>query len=724
MRFTRFGKTYQLSIETAQDLREALSLDESLWVATSVPTDAFRCDPKAMELMDADGDGRIQTDDLKRAIEWMFERLANPKEAASGKDVLPLSAIRDDTKEGQALIEAATYVLETLGADDRSTISIGKVREFLATVQKQPMNGDGIITPAAAHEKEIAAYIDDILLCRDGTQDAGGEQGIAREDLDEFDKAVSAFLQWQSQAPAELDGEGSDAMPLGAKTPELYALFSKHAGKVDQFFALCRLARFEPRVEKRIAGPESTLEALNTLEVEAVSAYLESAPIAPPTTQAELPLSVEQVNPSFREWIADLCDRLLPHVLGTTPATLDPKSWGRVKAAFATYETYLNSKQGALVETLPADKLTRYKEPSFCEKVAALIEEDRRVAQKLERIRELERLLLYRKHLMNIANNFISFPHLYAPGERAMFEMGSALLDGRWFNFAVPVENPAQHRKIAKLSSIFVMYLEVGDQDGKKYTVAVPATSGTKGNLAVGKRGVFFDTNSKEYDAHVIHVIDNPISLREALVAPFVRLWQYAEGKVEAWSGSAEKGLIGQFDQSQKTIAQSGNALAGVGTAKPGLLSGAATPLIGLSIAAAALGSALAFITKTFAGLSKTGIVLGLLGAALAVMLPMGVVALLKLRRQDLSALLEGCGWAINARMRLDRKQRRYFTRTVPYPRDAKGTPSDPRWWLLVAALLIAALLIMLAGLGSVKRPTHDTDPIDSALDSVSIPSS
>ena len=102
---------------------------------------------------------------------------------------------------------------------------------------------------------------------------------------------------------------------------------------------------------------------------------------------------------------------------------------------------------------------------------------------------------------------------------------------------------------------------------------------------------------------------------------------------------------------------------------------------------------AFAFITKTLSGLSGGQLIAGVFGAAALVAVPVSLIAVLKLRRQDLSALLEGCGWAINARMRFDNVQRRSFTRRPPYPLDATGTPQ--RTWVKQA--LIAVLVVVLA---------------------------
>jgi len=104
------------------------------------------------------------------------------------------------------------------------------------------------------------------------------------------------------------------------------------------------------------------------------------------------------------------------------------------------------------------------------------------------------------------------------------------------------------------------------------------------------------------------------------------------------------------------------------------------------------VGSAFAFVTKTLASLRPQQIAGGLLGAVLLVMLPVSLIAFLKLRRQDLSALLEGCGWAINARMRLTRTQRRHFTRVPGYPLNAVGTPRTQ--WLRIVLAVVGGILV------------------------------
>ena len=91
MRFKKIGKTYQLRTETAEDLEGILDLDESLWVATSAPRDGFRCDPQFLALVDADHNGRIYTAEMKGAIRWLLDRLADRTGLSAEKFVHGLS---------------------------------------------------------------------------------------------------------------------------------------------------------------------------------------------------------------------------------------------------------------------------------------------------------------------------------------------------------------------------------------------------------------------------------------------------------------------------------------------------------------------------------------------------------------------------------------------------------------------------------------------------------
>ncbi len=679
MRFKHYGKTLQLRIENAADLRAVLDLDESFWVATSAPVSVFRCDSNFIKLMDSNSDGRINTREVENAITWMLDRLNDDSKVAADSDSIPLKAICDSSAEGRDLIEVAHHIHKALGIPEESVASLSAVHHFLDHLRKQPMNGDGVITVEAASSPEVAQYIKDVVACTGGTLDAGGEQGVNASNISAFQDSVAAYLDWQECGLLVPEKSSSNLFPFGEDTAKIYDVCQLQADKVDLFFALCRTIDFEPRAKDLLGCSDTELKDFDFTKPEDLNSCLECAPIAKPTADGRLPLDSGVVNPLYRNWFEDLCNIVLAPVVGDVPEFLTEDEWTQVKKSLKPYSDYLKGKPQAGVGKLEHKELLEYRSGNLAAEAYKLVEHDKQVTEILNKTHTLEKLLLYHKHLVRFTNNFVNFSQLYEVDERAMFEMGSAVIDGRWFNMALKVDDVSVHEKIAKSSNIFVLYAEVkAEESDRKFTVAIPATSGTRGNLSVGKRGIFIDIDGNEYNAQVIKIIKNPISIREGVVAPFVRLWDFIIGKIEGISGASEKELQKKTD-----------ALLKAPTAAGGVPGGPAAILVGLSVSAAAIGSSFAFITKTLSDLSPQQVVLGLLGAVLFISAPVVLLAVIKLNRQDLSSLLEGCGWAINARMRFDRAQRHQFTLKKDCPGEITGLPYKYRWVILLAVLLI-----------------------------------
>jgi hypothetical protein len=350
------------------------------------------------------------------------------------------------------------------------------------------------------------------------------------------------------------------------------------------------------------------------------------------------------------------------------------------------------------VANLGIETLEDYQHPRFARAARDLLAQSDRRTFVMDNLRLAEKLLLYQRDLIDLANNIVSFPHLYDPGDRAMLEMGTLIMDGRRFNLAVKVENRAEHVTAARAANIFVIYAEIQPPRGAAaYEVACPVVWGDKGNLVVGKRGIFHDVQGRQCQARLVHIIENPVSVLEALAMPFKRIAQMVTGKIEAIASSAEKNFdtraTGAIDQ--VPVAQQGQ---GPPPAPPSPQRSSPGMVVGAGVAIAALGSMAAYVTKTLAGIGWLGILYGLIGAILLVMVPISLVAILKLRRRDLSAILEGSGWAINARMRLTRRQKRFFTRRPPYPSGSRGTRRllwiRLAWLGLIAAILTGAALL------------------------------
>ena len=123
-------------------------------------------------------------------------------------------------------------------------------------------------------------------------------------------------------------------------------------------------------------------------------------------------------------------------------------------------------------------------------------------------------------------------------------------------------------------------------------------------------------------------------------------------------------------------------------------------------IAFAAVSSSLVYLIKTLTDIGLLNAGLALVSLVLVVILFSALSGWSKLRRRDMSALLEACGWAVNFRMYMTRRLGHLFSRTPDLPEGALKERRDLvtaflrqtgyssfRWTRVRLVSLLAALL-------------------------------
>ena len=686
--FARFGRALHLRIGSAADLANVVELDEAHWVATSAPVNTLRCDETFLKLVDADGRGRIRASEMQDAITWLFDVLSQTAGVTEASAVLKLDTINGDHDDGQRILQSAQKMLASLNQADTAQISLDQVRRIKAGVESAEVSAAGVALPGAAEDASVRQFMMDIIATIGGAAHPSGQHGIALEQLDGFVSQVKAYLDWLA-VPQKADR--GDLLPLGDDTASAHAVLARVRDKLDQYFGQCAAVAFDQKLSGRM--PPRDLHQTDLSDPSAIEALIEKAPLAKPRPDRTLDLS-EPINRHYAAALEALCQQVLQPGLDAKVTRLAEGQWSQIKKRFVPYEAWINAKPPDAVAALGAQKLQAYGESDMADKVRTLISRSHETTLELDSIRLVEKLVLYQAYLIDLANNYVSFPDLYDPQNRAMFEMGTLVMDGRRFNLAVKVENRTEHAKVTAASSMFVLYVEVSGPKGMPPTVvALPVTSEGKGNLVVGKRGVFEDVDGQQWDARVVAIIENPISIGEALIAPFIRVGRLVSGKIEQMTSAAEKQLDTSTQQAMTQVQTAPGPAPAPAPPPPSAQSSAQTRgmlaggvLAGGGLAVAAVGSALTYLAKE---VPEHGLTLLLVvgGALLAVLLPTAVLAFIKLRRRDLSAILEGSGWAINARMRLTRAQSRQFTQRPAYPRGARGVGKVRRW--LVGLLVV-----------------------------------
>lgn len=703
----RLGGSYQLVLDTPEDLAQIGKLDEARWFATSVPIETLSCDEAFLRFVDRDKNGRIRVDELIAAQEWLFRMLADGSRLAQMTDSLALEAIDTRHDEGKTLRSAAALILSNLGAADAREITLAQVRNRQQTMARAEANGDGVIPPEAAGDEALAGFIRDVGSCMGAVPDASGLTGITEPLVDAFLEEAKAHLAWLEAGRVEEDGAATEVMVYASETPSVYAATAAVRDKVDDYFALCELAEFDGRVLDHLKLSDQELAEIDLGDRAALEARMRAAPLAAPNSEQVLRID-GGVNAAWRRELEAFAGQALPRVREGEPNAMARAEWEALKKALAPYDAWVTGKKGESVEKLGPERLRECLAGPWTAEVRRMVEDDKAVAGELAQVADLEKLILYQKYVLELANHLVSFPRLFDPDRRAMIERGTLVMDGRRFKLNVAVFNRAAHKKIATESQIFIMYCDITGGDGdEKFEVASAITAGDAGDIFVGKRGVFVTIDGREWDATVTDIITNPVGLWEAVKLPFKRLAEFVGKFTEKFSasrtGELEKGLSTQLAQAEKSMTTPPTA----GAAQPGG-GGIGAIVAGGGVAFAALGSSLAYAASKVKDIHPWDVVKVLAVLLAMVAAPTIIVAVVKLRRRNMSALLEACGWAVNIRMRLTATLGRLFTELPPLPKHAEKRRLDLAKTFLaqvpkathatkkVAAVIIAVIIIAL----------------------------
>jgi len=705
MSFVRYGRTQQLRVADAEDLRHVLHLDEAIWVCTSAPTASLRCDPTFLDHVAGTTGTRIDAEDLRVALAWMLDHFEIREGITTGSSTLVIDRVNRVSPQGEQVIAAAEKMLAMLEVTGE-TITLEQVRQVKHRLEQTPVSEAGVVLPAAGSQ-EVRKFLQDVITVEGGASHPSGQVGVGGAQLNAFHQHVVAYLAWYEQGQIEAGPERDHLFPLGDTTESANTLVQRLAPRIEAYFEACRCLRYYTHWEdtQRLQLPDLAAVAAGTTS-------LQGALISRPSTDMALLLD-DSVNPSDAADLARLRTEVLEPLFHGPAETLDATLWEKVRAAFQPFDAWEKARPDGVGDKLTVERMAAYRDGDFTATVLDLVSRSQHTAIRMEDVRLVEKLLLYQRHMIGLVNNFVSFPHLYDPEDRAMFEVGTLVADGRRFNMAVQVTDRKTHMQLANFSRLFVMYLQL-DRPGVQtpLEVAVPVTAGGQGNLVVGKRGLFVDTAGLHWEARIVSIVENPISIREAMTAPFRRIGSLVGGKIDQFTGSAEKRLDQTTQSAMTDVEKNLAAETPAATPPPSaerrvMLVGGV--LAGGGVALAALGSAAAFVTKTIGSMQAPQLIIAVVSALAAVLLPSAVLAMLKLRQRDLSAVLEGAGWAINARMRLTRAQSRQFTQR-PLPPVRQTYPW--RWilcGLLSVALVVGAVLAYRAwGEGTEEEPVAE----------------
>ncbi len=688
--FFRAGGFNQVHFTSGADLLNLAQLDQKLWVALACPTKGLVFDARTLELIDSDGDGRIRANELIAAVQWAGSLLKDPDELLKAPAELNLSAINTDSADGKLVLDAARTVLQGLGKPNAQSISVAETGEAVKTFNDMQFNGDGVLPVESADSEATKALISDIMTTLGSLEDRSGKPGVNEEKTAEFFKAVADYVAWYDKAAAD-----TVLMPLHGDTAAALEALNGVRGKIDDFFVRCKLAAFDARAIAALNREEKEYYALTVKDLVITTEEIRSLPLAHIDSARPLPLQ-EGINPAWIGALETFVAKVVKPLLGDI-GELSEAQWSTIKATLAHFETWQASKAGAVVEKLGMERLRALMEPGADKLLAPLFEQEKAREPTASAIASVERLVRYVRDLHKLTLNFVNFQEFYQRQSPAIFQVGTLYLDQRAAELCLRVEDVAKHAAMAPLSRAYLVYCDcVRKASSEKMTIVAAFTNGDSDNLMVGRNGIFYDRDGKDWDATITKLVENPISIRQAFWSPYKKLIRFIEEQVAKRAAAAET--------------SSGTMLTGAATKMETAASTGktdpATPkkmdvgvVAALGVAVGGITAALGALLQTFFGLG-IWMPLGLIGLLLVISGPSMLIAWLKLRQRNVGPMLDANGWAVNAHARVNVPFGAALTKVATLPKGSTLDPVDPfaekkRPWglyVLMAVVLVAGL--------------------------------
>ncbi len=641
-KFFRAGGFDQVRLDTGADIAALDQLNQKLWVALACPTEGLEFDTKTLEIIDTNKDGRIRAPEIIAAAQWACAMLRDPDELTKGLPALPLSSISTATPEGKQLLASAKQILVNLGRGEASSISAEDTADTAKIFAQTQFNGDGIVPVESATDAAVAAVIADIIACLGSDVDRSGKAGITQEKADQFFKELAAYSDWWAKA----EGDAAHVLPLGDSTPAAVDAYSAVAAKIDDYFARCQLAAYDPRALAALNRDEKEYLLLAVKDVSATAAEFGGFPLAQVAAGKALPLA-DGINPAWAGRIAAFGELVVKPILGKK-SELTSADWAAIHAKLAAHDAWLATKAGTAVEKLGLARVREILAGTSAAAIAKLIEQDKALEPEASSIAAVERLVRYYRDLHRLLNNYVSFKEFYRR-EKSVFQVGTLYLDTRSCDLCVRVDDMGRHGLMAHLSCCYLAYCDlVRKATGEKMSIAAAFTNGDSDNLMVGRNGIFYDRKGQDWDATITKITENPISIRQAFFAPYKRVLRWIEDQIAKRAAAADSTA---FD---KVTAATSATAAGTPPAAPGAPAKLDVGMIAaLGVAFGFISTAMGALLQVFFGLG-IWMPLGIAGLILLISGPSMVIAWLKLRQRNLGPILDANGWAVNAKAKIN----------------------------------------------------------------------
>ena len=329
----------------------------------------------------------------------------------------------------------------------------------------------------------------------------------------------------------------------------------------------------------------------------------------------------------------------------------------------------------------------------------------------------LEKLLLLCRDFVTLLHNFVSFQDFYAKRAKALlgrgandespwaiFQAGTLVIDQRACNLCLKVSDMAKHNTQAPDSGMFLIYCNCKHHaSGQTMQIVAAMTVGDIRNLKVGKNALFYDRQGRDWEAEVVKIIDNPISIGQAFWSPYRKLGEWVSGLITKSAAEKEKKSFADLTAKLQTPPAAGQAA----QPAPFDIAKFAGIFAAIGMAVGAIGTFLTSLLNEVGEFAKNGwwaIPTLIICILLAISGPSMVLAWMKLRKRNLAPLLNANGWAINADAIVNVLFGNTLTEQAQYPivklkdphAKTKKLTKGGQWAIAIAAIILGIAIAVL----------------------------
>ena len=486
--------------------------------------------------------------------------------------------------------------------------------------------------------------------------------------------ASAAEAEYSARALAAWEAAGSAAKPLGDATEAACAALADVRDKLNDFFVRCRLAAFDTRAGDALNASDDALKSLGAAALSSAHADIAALPLARVDAGATVPLGAaidSGINPAWASRMAAFREAAVVPLLGAR-AALTESDWLAIQDQLVGFVAWQAAKPAGLPPEADA-------------------------------VRDLERLARYVRDLLPLANNFVAFRDFYTHQGKGTFQIGTLFLDGRSAELCVAVNDAAKHASLAGLSRICLVYCDCV-RNGEKLTIAAAFTAGDSDQLMVGRNGVFYDRQGRDWNASITKLVEHPISLRQAFWSPYKKLMRMVGEQLQKIAASKATAIEGKLAETALGVGKKVDGPPAAAPAKPAAAQQAfdvgkfAGIFAAIGLAVGAIGTALAAVLTGLLALKWWQMPLAIGGLMLMISGPAMVLAWFKLRSRNLGPILDANGWAVNARARINIPFGTSLTQLAQLPEGAERALTDPyaekeRPWKTYAVIAVIVFI-------------------------------